>query len=369
MSIILHFKEISYKFFANYWKRRKLDKTRRMLINKHSADFIPSKNIKLNTKEKELLKKQWSDLEPNIYFEWYAFYKAFDLFDPKLVALDIYYYDIIDRLNPQNIRYPAYNKLYYPIYFSSIKQPKTLLRRTHGIYFDENNNIIELSDVKKKYNDLKVCFIKPTKDSYGGRGVKKIDPSSFSFEQLEKEYPSDFLIQEALRQSKKTAIFNPDSVNTFRISTLYLNGCVTCCSTYLKFGQKGSFVDNLTSNGYAVGIDPDGHFRDLAIDYHDGFIPTPDKIVQQTREGLCFKDVYIPEVKSAIEFAMNNHVKFFPELGFIGWDIALNEKDEPVMIEANVKFPEITTPQLLFRRSAFDDRVDEVITYVKSIKI
>lgn len=368
MNTVVKIKENTYKYLNDCLYKRRVYSARKNLIKEHKNDFIGCKDIKLTIEEKQLLHEQWGWTGFKIYDEWYRLFKLFGISDPKLISLDIYSPVIIDNLNPPSKRNLLSNKSYYPVYFSRIRQPKILLYRIHGTYFDEQGEPIDKNEVEARYVQFGICFIKPAKDSYGGKGVKKIDTTLFPFKQVETEYKSDFLIQEALKQSKQTAIFNPDSVNTFRVSTLYINGRVSCCSTYLKFGQKGSCVDNLTSRGYAVGVDPDGHFRDTAIDYHDGFVPTPDKIVSQTREGLCFKDFYIPEIQSVIDFAMENHEKYFPELGFIGWDIALNEKNEPVMIEVNVKFPSIMSPQILFRRSAFDNRVDEVIDYIKRMR-
>ncbi len=358
-------KGIVYNRFMDYLDARKIERKRNQLISEHGLDFIQCKDIELTSEEKQSLQKQWGWLGIKINYEWYKLFKHFGIFDPKLLALDIFSPVIIDRLNPVDIRYCLSNKSYFPVYFPGIRQPVTLLSRINGIYFDGKGDFLDSDDAKALYGQFGVCFIKPSKDTHGGEGVKRIDTSLFSFEQVMAEYPSDFIIQEALRQSDKTAVFNPDSVNTLRISTLLINGRASCCSAYFKFGQKGSHVDNSASRGYAVGVYPDGHFTDVGIDYHDGFIPTPDKMVHQTRDGLIFKDCFIPEVRSAVDFAIENHLKYFPDLGFIGWDIALNDKSEPVMIEVNLIIPGITTPQLLFGRSAFDDRVQEVIDFVK----
>ena len=67
--------------------------------------------------------------------------------------------------------------------------------------------------------------------------------SDDSIKEVISSYNGDYVIQEVLKQSNITSKFNPTSLNTFRISTLLLNGEFSVLTAMLRFGKEGSIVD------------------------------------------------------------------------------------------------------------------------------
>ena len=62
------------------------------------------------------------------------------------------------------------------------------------------------------------------------------------------------MIQECLHQHPVMAQFNESSINSFRITTLLLNGRFTVCSIILRFGRKGMKIDNWGAGGLMASV-------------------------------------------------------------------------------------------------------------------
>ena len=169
--------------------------------------------------------------------------------------------------------------------------------------------------------------------------------------------PEDLIIQELLYQSDFMASFNPDSVNTFRLLTLNINERCTVLSSFVRMGAKGSFVDNLCSGGGAlVGISQDGKLCDFGIrkDYSKCY---------ETPTGLAFKGMQVPDWNNIKETVIGFH-QHIPYANLIGWDITVDKKGVPIVIEINLDSAEIEAHQI-FNGPVFGDRLDEVRNYIE----
>lgn len=127
-------------------------------------------------------------------------------------------------------------------------------------------------------------------------------------------------------------------------------------SRCFKIGAQGSKVDNIGAGGAMVGIDSTGHF------YEKGFLMNGQVVTEFN--GIQLKGVAIQGYKKVEELALNLHSKI-AHIHIIGWDIALDIEDEPVLIEANATWPGITIEQLC-TGPIFGSRTHEVIEYCKA---
>lgn len=199
--------------------------------------------------------------------------------------------------------------------------------------------------------------------SGGGKGVEKVclskEPKPEEF--LEKLLqPEDLIFQEVLSQNDFMASFNPDSINTFRFLTLNINENATVLSSFIRMGSKGSFVDNLcTGGGALVGVDSDGILNEFGIrkDYFK---------VYEASTGIKFKDLKVPHWNVIKEKVLDFH-RHIPYANLIGWDIAIDKENEPIVIEINLDSAEIEAHQV-FNGPVFGDRFDEVIQYIENKK-
>jgi hypothetical protein len=274
---------------------------------------------------------------------------------PYIVSDSIMYPLLIKKLNPEYRARVLGNKGLYHTLFSDVKHPFEIVRTINGNYFDSNNKLIFKDAAINKILSYKqpIVFKKSTQ-SYGGLGVKIVKEYDESIIKQHFDYfQNNFVVQELLTQSEQTARFNPTSLNTFRVTTLLLNGKLTVLGVWLRCGAKGALVDNLTSGGIASCILPDGRMScgtNISVPQID-YSPT----------GLKFEDCHIIHFEQIVEKAMLCHRKI-PVVAMIGWDFALDSNDEPVFIEANLRCPD-TWPLQMTQGPIFGDRLHEVLDY------
>ena len=178
-----------------------------------------------------------------------------------------------------------------------------------------------------------------------------------SIDTILKSFDSDFIIQKIVKQSAETALFNPSSLNTMRISTLFLNGEFTICTAMIKFGQPNKIVDNIGSGGCCVGINDDGTLM------NHGFNHQYDKI--DSWNGIPFKGHKITNFENVIETARKAHL-CIPQCKFVGWDFAIDENGNVLLIEANLIWPGLFFAQMANGKPALRGRENEVLEYVSS---
>lgn len=70
-------------------------------------------------------------------------------------------------------------------------------------------------------------------------------------------------------------------------------------------------------------------------------------------------------LRKAIEVIRQSHTRL-PNVHLIGWDIAIDETGEPILIEINISYPGIIYEQLC-SGPLFGERTGEVIEYVNEI--
>lgn len=338
------------------WAKLKLREVRRWALKVEGGHIKSIVLQKLTSGEMNQLKEQWGRLGLSIYPDFYEMYKSIDKFNVQYLSDDIYYPYILKVLNPQEYSVAFSHKGYYDIHFKGVHMPKTFLKSINGVYYNESYKPVS------KERALAICreinddfIIKPTIDTSTGKNVEKADASS-DLEALFQKMGADFVVQELVKQSSQTSRFNPNSLNTFRITSLYLNGKVHIASIVFRFGRPGSHVDNLGAGGIIIGVKEDGQFYEFGYD---------NKYNKYYSSGeYTFKDIVIPEVKQLVDFVLQNHPKYLPNMGIVGWDLALDGNNAPILIEVNLKYPGIQFEQLCVAKPLFGNRTDEVIDYV-----
>ena len=176
-------------------------------------------------------------------------------------------------------------------------------------------------------------------------------------EKILSQYEGDFVIQGVLEQSEDTKRFNPSSLNTFRISTLLLNGRFSACTSMLRFGTPGNIVDNVGAGGGCVGIRDDGSLMPY------GFNKAGYKIKEWN--GILFEGCKIKEFRKVLQTSKDAHSRI-PLCAFVGWDLAIDQNGGVNIIEANLDWPGLFFEQLANGRPALGERFNEVLEYVHS---
>lgn len=234
--------------------------------------------------------------------------------------------------------------------------PRIILRNIKGIFYDKNYNILDKKEIEKiildKRNIGKNYIIKHTLETCGGKNVEKIriefegilyKDSFISFEELLKKYEQNFIIQEVVKQSEFFNKINPNSLNTIRVMTYRDGEEYDLLSTTLRVGIGKGVVDNFSSGGFAIGVDKsNGKLNCYGINGKSEFI-----FEKPPNTGEIFADKLIPNWEKIVK-TVEEWTKDIPAYFKIGaWDIGIDENNEPIFIEVNLRCPDAEICQLV----------------------
>lgn len=340
--------------------------SKRMAMQANRVELMPKynlgKNVKLDLSEIKEIEKIWSDFSNKTNFRYWEMYKGMFEFNPYLIPDDIYVSRILRVLNPIRKCYCLQNKNMYPLIYEKLRKPKTFINCIDGHILDRDNKFINTEYIYpylKKYSKEDKLILKPSADSCSGMGVILLDLNNEEASRRSINSAGlNYVIQELILQSEITKQFNPSSLNTFRVNTLNLNGNITVENIMFRHGRGDSIVDNAGSGGICVGFNPYGRVVGKAIDAGLNEYET-------TPFGVKYRDLFIKELSSISELAIEAHRQYLQMLGHAAWDFALDSDNEPVFIEVNLGWPGIMTEQLSSCRPIFGDRTVEALEYAK----
>lgn len=363
---ILYKLGIPQKLYAHRLQKR-IDAERAVeeysVIHNYSIDKTES----LLDSEKNQVNELWGQLLPVTSYKEYEMFKKMYGFDARFLTHHIYLPIVARLLNDYKYTTMFDDKgLLGYITDSCIKTPYCFIRHIGQDYY--NNEMQQMSYAEA----VKVCarqedlFIKPSHETSGGNGAKLLKMQGMSLAQKESLIKQelagrdrDYVVQECLRQHPIMAQFNPSSINTLRITTLLLNGRFTLGSVILRCGRTGSTVDNWGAGGVMIPVDSTGSLNKTGYDI---------QLNEYTSNGDCvFANCSIPQMPGILRLIERAHRENFSICKFVGWDIAINEAGEPVIIELNSSQPGVICEQLV-AGPIFGDRTQEVIDYCKKKK-
>lgn len=267
-------------------------------------------------------------LQPSTH-NFHEFYKRVTgRFSPEYLTEDLYYHKVDPYFNDWAAAKYLDNKTLYRILFSNVPQPELLAYRQNGYWFDGTGQPISPTAMQVMVEKEEYLFVKAARESYGGHGVSYLRGKEVAGYMA--EYKGDVVIQKPLRQSASLSKINPSSVNTVRILTLLRkDGSVRVCSKILRMGIGSAKVDNASSGGITVGINDDGSLKDTA------YFVSGERYKKHPTTGVEFSTVKLPSLDKALEM-VSNQAKLLPYFRLVSWDIAFDETDNPVLIEANL---------------------------------
>ncbi len=299
----------------------------------------------------------------NWHKEYYAISGVFDykyfpelLFIPKFERLlnSPDYYNCLQDKNILEIIGKAYGK--------GLVVPKVFVRCANGILLDGEYNVIHENEAIDILKNVDAFFIKPTVGSSSGRGCRIIKKEEFLVvkDKLFKEYGRDFIIQEVIKNSEELAKLNKTSLNTFRVITYILDGKIYHMPLLLRIGRNGKFLDNAHQGGMFIGVSDEGYLDKLAhTEFNEKFLEHPDS-------KIIFENYKINGVEKIIQIA-HKLQGMIPHVGCINWDLSINDKNEVVLIEANMRYGSIWLIQMT-GKSGFGDNTERVLQIIKNNK-
>lgn len=317
----------------------------RIFFRKAGYDILQKSNIELKLTKNEIneVKNTWPIFSVNESdMSWYKIYKEINGFDSGYVT-DYFYAHILKRLNGIERNEPP--KSLYDVFYKSIPFPETYLRNVEGLFYDRDMNNLDFCEAVKLLGKLDSFIIKPSIESGGGKNVKKIElknnndsENETNIQKLLKQYDKNYVVQEVIKQDDAMSRFNKSSINTYRITTIYMNDKMTY-STIFKCGNGFVSVDNWVS-GVLVGVTTKGELSKFGYDCNL-------KKFDKSFENVKFEGEIANGYGKLIEMVTTNHKRFFSNIGIIGWDVCLRDNEDPCCLELNITWPGIFGEQLV----------------------
>lgn len=287
--------------------------------------------------EANRLSKYWKCF-PNVYFSFGMFRKEFDDMDTMESFIhqgayaryakdkDSKYHVLIDdKILFHNIMMmydlPVPNRFF-------VFQDNTFRKNGRLITDNEVDAIIGgLTDDRifiKRYNGggaSGISIAVRKSDGYYTKNEKKLSALMIR----ETFCDSNYIFEQQVVQEKVLRRFNPDTANTIRITT-YNNKPV---SASIRFGIKGSFVDNISAGGLGVSVDLEtGELGEYGSRLFDTV-----KFFEHPSSGIRFSGTIIPGWKDIIEL-VERTLQYLPYYKSVGFDIVTTDNG-PVIIEIN----------------------------------
>lgn len=245
------------------------------------------------------------------------------------------------------------NKLYFDVFARSIGVPTPSIE---ACYFKNQLHLLGngfRAITFDEYSQMgnRTLFCKETAGECGAGVFKlKIDDGKFYIkdkgvtagEVEEMMHNSEYLFQKLVEQHPEMNKMYPGSINTIRLVTVrgLKDGKYHVMPSMLRIGANGSFVDNTSQGGLAVGFDlGSGQLHEFGF-YKPEFGTKTD---HHPNSNIMFADFKIPFIQEAEELAIRYH-SMLKDIHSIGWDISIGP-DGPIFIEGNDNW-EINGPQV-----------------------
>ena len=263
------------------------------------------------------------------------FYSRNGIFSKYYIPSSLYLCELLPKANNQQMT-PFYgDKNSSELLFPGENVAHSILKNINGYYYFENEPVSEEEAILRCGN-LKEVIIKPSRESKGN-GVRLlsitdgiIDNDGKSVRQLFKDYKKNFLIQNRVHQHQGMSALNPTSLNTMRILSYRSGMEVLIIYSVIRIGRLGQVIDNQSAGGLSTTIDSDGKLGRFSF----GKVGSDN--IEMTDTGIRLDGYQVPSYDKAIDFVKRLHFKL-PYTDIVGWDVAIEENGEPILIEFNTK--------------------------------
>jgi hypothetical protein len=249
-------------------------------------------------------------------------------------------FQILNKFNDLRLSLAWADKAYYDRLFRSkcIYTPYTIIRNINGIFHDNNYNRIDFQEAVSLIEKEDILIAKPTIDTRQGKNVR-LYSSKESFLSIFDDYSSNYIVQRKVEQHETLSKFNSSSVNTFRVMSWFDGTDVYILAVMLKVGAPGAWVDNVEAGGFAFCVKEDGTIVGPGRNKIGRVVEGADNMINDSNAFVEYYEKIIASVKEL-------HPQI-PHFGIIAWDISIDKKGSPVLIECNIQSPALDTIEAL----------------------
>lgn len=322
------------RLFGKLLKMREM-KRRKKKITKNFKDLKERKKLtKAQKKEIQDFYKSIIGKKVPTYGHEY-FYSRTGHFSKEYVPGNIYQCEILPKANDFQLKAAYGDKNMCDLIFPDENLAHTILKNMNGYYYYEGRAVSE-DEAIMLCSNLENVIIKPSRESKG-HGVQLFsskegvtDLEGKTIVQLFKRYKENFLIQKKVHQHRDMAALNPTSLNTLRILSYRSGMEVLIIYSVVRIGRKGQVIDNQCSGGISTTICDDGKLGKFAFGGYS------EDNIDKTDTGIVLEGYQLPSYDKAIDMVKRMHLKL-PFFNIVGWDVAIQEDGEPILIEFNTR--------------------------------
>lgn len=263
-----------------------------------------------------------------LWYRLYAFHAG--RVDPRYIPDDIWFDRVLPYYSNASFRRFGEDKNYLWLWCPEARRPRTVAACVAGVYYDGAFNVITREEAVDRCVAEKRLVIKPSVDSGEGRLIRFFDGPDCDAGTVSAAFDAlggNFVAQEIIVQHEALARLHPGSLNTVRIITFFFENQVRVLSAILRVGGSGSRVDNIGAGGFACSVGPDGRLARFALN-------RKSEKRETSETGVRFDSVTIPSYGAALETVKRLHQRM-AHFKIIGWDIAVGEDGQPILIEFN----------------------------------
>ena len=301
-------------------------------------------------------------------YDWHRYFASYTgKFDANFIP-ELLYIPVIEKKFNDLKFVPAFSdKNLLPLLLSgveNVRTPKTYLSCVKGFFRDENMKLVNKERAIKLLENL-TCFGKPTVDSNSGKmcaiykfenGIDTV--SGCSAEEVLDAMGDNFCFQEIVKNCKSVRNLHKESLNTFRITTYLWGGKIWHFPVIMRIGRGKSVLDNAHQGGMFIGISDDGVLNECAFtEFQERYFVHPDSDIE-------FKGYLIPELKLALECVKALHQRI-PQIGMISWDIVVNDCNQVIVIEINVRGQSVWLSQMAHGVGAFGENTAAGLAWIR----
>jgi len=272
------------------------------------------------------------------WFEMY--YGVTGIHDPRFIPDWLAWPPIYWHYNDKTCLAGWEDKNLAPHLIPDIAFPIDLVHIYRGKVYDKDWNYCAPDDIHRLSKDIfeeiqdDGCIVlKATRSTQASKGVKLLTVNSPEdiATAISNNLGVDHVLERFLKQSSFTMQFCTSSVNIFRVVTWRHQGRIDVLKVCVRYGIEGHNTDITYVNGqeilHAVGIDSEGMINGRFVSL-DGNAPVPEH----------YHDPQVPNLEAVIAMAKRGHQSLYP-FDLVGWDIALDQDNNPLCVEYNLFRP------------------------------
>lgn len=338
------------RYHENHWRKQDSREARSILRDRGST-------TRLTPAEAARVKALWRQAGFRGSMDWHRLFKDVNGFDARYVPLDLYTTALLPRLRSLRLSEAWKEKTDFPRFFPDVPMPHMVGCRIEGLFYDGSYRQVSADWLAGAVSEAGRVIVKPSNGSQG-YGVELWNAVRLSREGLLKkleDFGRNYVAQEVLRQHEVLAQFNPDSVNPVRIITFRQKGKVRVLNAMVRWGLPGAVTDVTHVDGktivFVCGLNRDGVF---SPEYFDAALER----FPLTNLGIS-EPFALPNYDRMVELALSVHERL-QHFDIVGFDIALGQDKNPVMIEYNIAHPSIDSIQFCWG-PLFGEDTEEIL--------